>query len=373
MPTAWFLTALLAAALIACAAKPPKVQWTKAFAGWGSSDGACVQQVSDGYIVVGNTDSDDSTPDAAILLAKVNSDGTKAWQKIIKTGVPIDANSVLQTADGGYVVAGTEPPDSVSLFKTDAQGNLLWLHTVAPGVYGQGYSVVHLANQGFVVAAQRIVSDSGLLLCWTDSLGDSLAGFPRWKLYPVAYPYHEPVSVSLRQASDGGFIVGTQTLLRVNSQGTQQWLKTFANLAEASCAIPTSDGGYAAVGPTRGGIGLLKTNANGDTAGGAGWLKTYAPSEYSLGNWVEQTADGGYIVAGAVQPGKNVWSKAILLRMSSDGTPSWMDTLCIGGAECVRQTWDGGYIATGSRFDPSAGSQGVNYMFLTKLTPEGKR
>ena len=369
------MTALLAAALPVLAAQPPKVQWTKTFAGWGTSDGVCVQQVSDGYIVVGNTSSGDSTPDGAILLAKVNSVGTKVWQKVIKAHGVLLANSVLQTADGGYVVAGMgtleEPADArVCLVKTDGQGNVLWQRAVNQTSFAQGRSVVEMDDHGLVAVAQRPVKDTGLLLYRTDANGNG--SLQPWGQYPVAYRSSMPMPASLRRTSDGGFIMGTKTLLKTNSQGTQQWLKTYAGLQYASCAIPTSDGGYAAVGPTAGytGIGLLKTNANGDIANGAGWLKTYALSNQSLGDWVEQTTDGGYIVAGEVEPGKNVWGKAVLVRMSADGTLSWTDTLGIGGTGCVRQTSDGGYIVAGGRFDPSAGSEGVNYMFLTKLAPE---
>jgi hypothetical protein len=62
----------------------------------------------------------------------------------------------------------------------------------------------------------------------------------------------------------------------------------------------TSDSSYVIVGRTSSfGSGLedvyfIKTNANGDTL----WTKTYGGIDYDAGRAVQQTTDGGYIIAG---------------------------------------------------------------------------
>jgi hypothetical protein len=187
--------------------------------------------------------------------------------------------------------------------------------------------------------------------------------------YPVAYRglYGEGY-VPLRRTSDGGFVIGTKTLLKLDSQGNQQWLRTYDGLTYALSVQQTPDGGYAATGPSLdyASIYLLKTRANGDTI----WTRRYAPSEASSGYWVERTGDGGYVVAGSVDPGGNSWTKAILLRTAQDGSLSWTDSLCVGYANCVRQTSDGGYVISGNYIDVTNSNQSL---FLKKLAHEQKR
>ena len=103
-------------------------------------------------------------------------------------------------------------------------------------------------------------------------------------------------------------------------------------------------------------IYLLKTNANRDSV----WTRTYIPSEWSRGQWVEQTTDGGYIVCGTTKPG-NGDDKVTLVKTRPDGTPEWTHTSLGRLGYCVRQTTDGGYIVTGAA--------GLG-LFVTKLAPD---
>jgi hypothetical protein len=168
--------------------------------------------------------------------------------------------------------------------------------------------------------------------------------------YPIRYkmPYGE-ASVPLSRTSDGGFIIGTKALLKVDSDGNQQWLKTYNGLTYVLSVQQTPDGGYIATGDAgdMDSIYLLKTNSTGDVT----WKRTYAPSGYSAGAWVERTSDGGYVVSGTYESGD--YMVAALLKTTSDGTLAWSDSLFLGVADCVRQTQDGGYIVTGTYHDPT--------------------
>jgi hypothetical protein len=345
---------------------PPAVQWTRTFAGWGAAGGNCVQQTADGgYIATGETNSPDSTPDAAIFLVKVDSLGVTEWQRVIRAAGRTRAYSVMQTADGGYVVTGQEvaqgiPRWKACLVKTDAQGNVLWWRALNQSVDAYGFSVVEMADRGFAVAAQRNASDSTLLLYRTDSLGNRLW----WRQYRVTSVSFDYVAMSLRQASDGGFIIGTQAvMLKADSLGYQQWQRTFDDVFGVDHVIQTADGGYVATGTAHSDSGsyLLKTDGNGNRQ----WMSTYASSTQDLANWLDQTAGGGYVIAGQRRS-----EVACLVRTTQNGTLLWTDSLCLGDASCVRQTRDGGYIVTGFRYDPSIGPEGASYLLLTKLAPE---
>ena len=348
---------------LSCAHRPPAVEWTRTFAGRGGAEGHCVQQTSDGgYVAAGMTASSSGGPE--FYLVKVDSSGHTEWERDFGNAGAIGAYSVQQTADGGYVMVGSGMPaarDSfqlgVWLTKITSLGDIEWQKLVSDsaGRFDLGFSVVQSGDGGFAVAAvANLSADSGLALTKTDSLGDVT-----WtRLYPVSYPNYAPSNpVQLRQTSDGGYIIATKTLLKVDSLGNQQWLSTFSGTTGAYSVVQTYDGGYAATGPA---LFLLRTDAQGDLQ----LLKEYAHSGYSRGNWVEQTADGGYVIAGEAR------DAARIIRTDSSGSEIWHYTRQWDGAQCVRQTRDGGYVATGYHDDMRTN---VQSLFMLKLAPDDKR
>src|SRR3989338_11074850 len=81
-----------------------------------------------------------------------------------------------------------------------------------------------------------------------------------------------------------------------------------------------------------------------------GWAATYGGEDWDVAESVQQTREGGYIVAGSTKSfgaGKDdVW----VLKLGPDGTIEWQKTY--GGtssdwANSVQQTSDGGYIVAG--------------------------
>ncbi|TES93442.1 MAG: T9SS type A sorting domain-containing protein [Candidatus Cloacimonadota bacterium] len=113
----------------------------------------------------------------------------------------------------------------------------------------------------------------------------------------------------------------------------------------------TSDGGYIIAGYTMSfSIGfrdawLLKTDANGDTI----WTKTYGWGLTAEASSVQQTSDGGYIFAGYIESGGlgiDVW----LIKTDANGDTMWTrtyDETVEDVAYSVQQTTDSGYIITG--------------------------
>ncbi|MCK4412317.1 MAG: T9SS type A sorting domain-containing protein [Candidatus Eisenbacteria sp.] len=135
----------------------------------------------------------------------------------------------------------------------------------------------------------------------------------------------------------------------------------------------TDDGGYVIVGDTYSfGVGsydvwLIKTDADGDIL----WTATYGGINEERGYSVQQTTDGGYIIAGTTcsygAGTYDVW----LVRADTDGTELWAKTF--GGTSwdwgwSAQQTQDGGYIITG--YTESYGP-GVSAVWLIKTDEDG--
>jgi len=100
--------------------------WTKTFGGASHDKGYSIQQINDRYIIAGSTNSYGAGSYDAYLI-KISSNGDILWTKTFG-GVDLDwVNSVQQTTDNGYIIAGRSDsygaggPD-VYLIKTDVNG-----------------------------------------------------------------------------------------------------------------------------------------------------------------------------------------------------------------------------------------------------------
>lgn len=134
----------------------------------------------------------------------------------------------------------------------------------------------------------------------------------------------------------------------------------------------TTDGGYIVGGFTNSfGAGLediyvIKTNSQGDTL----WTRTFGGTGSDRGFCVQQTFDGGYIIAGDSNMYKDT-CRAFLVKIDSSGDPLWSHTYGKGyfnRARSVQQTYDSGYVACGHT-NLFHGSE--SDLYLIKTDPAG--
>ena len=243
--------------------------WTRTYGG-SLDDGAySIQQTTDeGYIVAGSTLSF-GAGGYDFYLVKTNSQGDTVWTRTYGGSSYDGANSVQQTLDGGYIVAGVTNSFGVVwydfyLVKTNSQGDTLWTRTYGGADYDGVYSVQQTTYEGYIVAGWTYSFGAGapsysdMYLVKTDSLGDTL-----WtRAYGTYGGIYDEEARSVKQTTDGGYIVA----------GTTSFMFT------------ASFDFY-----------LVKTNSQGDTL----WTCTYGGQDWDFARSIQRTTDGGYIVAGA--------------------------------------------------------------------------
>lgn len=126
----------------------------------------------------------------------------------------------------------------------------------------------------------------------------------------------------------------------------------------------TADGGYIMTGyycATGSALWLIKTDENGDTS----WTMLYGWStqDNDVGRCVEQTNDGGYIIAGYTMVDDYNYNRSILIRADAGGDTMWSitlgDTLFHYRNYAVQQTADSNYIVTGYMYVASTNSSRI--------------
>jgi len=273
--------------------------------------GNSVQQTTDGgYIIAGSS----ITPtNWKVLLIKADANGSEEWHKLI--GEVSQGNSVQQTSDGGYIITGYTTvftPGGIKviwLIKTDANGTNEWNKTFGGSENEVGFSVVETVDGGFIIAGHRQPSASGpiALLIKTDVNGNE-----EWS---KEFEGSEIGFNSIQQSSDGGYILGGSDnmqplLLKTDVNGVEEWRYNFTEFSVGigGSAVQTLDGGFIFTGSvfSPSGLLLLKTDALGNEE----WNKIYRDG---TGQSVQQASDGGYIITGQVN--NDVW----LIKTDSEG------------------------------------------------------
>jgi len=292
------------------------------------------------------------------------------WQKSLGGSGNDYANSVQQTADGGYIVAGytssndgdvsgNHGGDDIWVVKLTATGTVAWSRTLGGSGIDAATSVRQMADGGYIVGCYTLSENSG------DIIGNR-GGADYW-------------------------------IVKLTSTGNIDWSRCLGGQSsEYMRAVQlTADGGYV--------MGGYTSSIDGDVSGNHGnvdywvvkldniqeiqWKKTYGGTGTDILTSIVQTTDGGYIVAGHVysQDGDIVGSgfhgpyfnDYWVVKLSSTGAIQWKKAL--GGygndhAQSVQQTADGGYIVFGfitSNDGDVSGNNGYMNYWIVKLSSQG--
>jgi hypothetical protein len=237
--------------------------WTRTYGGANGDAGNAVALTGDGgYVITGYTWSY-GAGNADVYLVKTDTAGDTVWTRAYGGTSTDEGYSVQQTYDGGYIVAGTTGSfgagaDDVYLIKTDADGDTVWTRTYGGNSNDEGYSVLQTSDSGYVIAGYTSSSGAG-----------------NQDVY----------------------------LIRTNAAGGVVWTKTYGGSLRdwGNSVAPVAGGGYMITGVTRSfGAGnqdvwLIRT----DSLGNADLLNTFGGTGNDIGNSIQATSDGGWVIAGS--------------------------------------------------------------------------
>lgn len=283
------------------------------YGGNGTEDARGIVQTDDGgYVIAGYTNSF-GAGGFDFWLIRIDSSGKMLWNRTYGGAADDKAFSLIKTADGGYVLGGTTESFGAGdadfwLVKTDSSGNIEWNKTYGGSGFDMLLSVVQTPDQGYALAGRTLSFGNG--------------GYDAW-------------------------------LVKVNSTGEMEWNKTYGGTIDdwANCVVQTSDGGYAVFGNTFSyGAGssdfwLVKT----DSEGTAQWNRTYGGFSYEDASNVIQVSDGGYVMAGQTYTYSVSMGDFWLVKADASGNMQWNHSYGAIGNDMgsVIHTSDGGYALGG--------------------------
>lgn len=361
-------------------------QWAKTFGGSGREEAYSIEQTNDGgYIVAGYTDSFGAGSEDFWVM-RLDSSGNIQWQKTYG-GTDSDwANSIKQTSDGGYIVAGVTYSFGAGsadmwVLKLRDNGSVQWQKTYGGTDSDFANSVQQTSDGGYVVAGATYSFGAGSADSWILKLLAN--GDVDWEA-TYGGAGNDFVN-SVQQTSDGGYIVAGDTdsfyenrsvwVFKLNPVGGTEWEGIYEGTSFdfANSVQQTSDGGYIVAGYTwSSGAGnedvwILKINSSGYVQ----WQYTYGGAYNDWAYSARQTSDGGYIVVGVTYSFNTVNGDIWVLKLNRNGDIEWQNSYGSSsgdGAYTIRQTTDGGYIVGGVTY--SFGAAGGDFWIL-RLTSAG--
>ncbi len=132
-------------------------------------------------------------------------------------------------------------------------------------------------------------------------------------------------------------------IIKLDSYGSASWQKTFGGYGweEALSIKQTTDGGYIVAGYSSAfGVGysddfwILKLDTSGDPT----WQKTYGSIGQDRASFIQQTSDGGYIVAGHTNSFGAGNADSWILKLDSNGDINNADFINASDADVTETT-----------------------------------
>lgn len=383
------------------------ILWEKSYGGKHSEYLFDAQPTADyGFILAGSSLSnktgnktDNNNGDLDYWVWKMDEKGELDWQKSFG-GSGFDLlQSIKNTRDGGFILAGTSSSNAgfqkkdtcrgvtdYWVIKLDAKGEEQWQKTIG----GNGQDELLCAFQ---------TRDGGYMLGGSSSSSPAIMEDPNPNEKKASDV--KPDLNAKREQSRGNM---DYWIVKLDKEGLVQWQKTYGGeYADLLRSMEqTKDGGYILGGYSNSSQSGEKTDANIgigdywivkiDDVGSIEWQRTYGGSGDNQLYVIHQTEDGGYIaggnsnstttltsVGGNVRSGTDFW----VLKMNEKGSIIWSETYDFGKVDILTslvENKDHTYLIGGYAQNESVNSvakviqkdeEGINDYLALKIDNKG--
>lgn len=326
----------------------------------------------------------------ALLILAVTTDPAEpqdmVWQHTRSVKGFQQCYSIHETRDGGAILGGwaCSCAGNMYLEKITSDGDVQWWTCLGGSCDDYCEAVIPVNEGGYIMAGWSFIFPVDcyqMCLLKVDDMGEL-----EWKK-----TYGKDTTTycfSAQQTSDSGFILGGSRwnplqaaynvyIVKTDPDGNTVWDKSYGGTGNDGCFSlqQTSDGGFILAGDTDSySLGcatcdmyLIKV----DSQGNLEWFRTFGGKGIDGCYSVRQTSDGGYILAGDSNSFSSSPFDFYLVKTDARGNLEWQRTYGGGGwdnCHAVRQTADGGYYLAG--YSDSFGTGDFD-MYVLKIDSRG--
>jgi hypothetical protein len=208
-----------------------------------------IETTDNGYVIAGSSN---ITITGGIFLMKLDPVGKKTWTHIFKKGEYYHGSYISSTRDGGFIIAGSVYRNTsqllsswdVYILKTDSEGKELWTGFFTGEKNDFADSICQTEDGGFILAGTTesygSIGGTSTFLLKMNEFGNQ-----EWfTIYENGMGIEKPTVI---QTQDGGYILmgssprGTTNLqyrdlflVRTNDMGYELWEKKFARIGKTT-------------------------------------------------------------------------------------------------------------------------------------------
>lgn len=385
------------------------ILWEKSYGGKNAEYLFDAQPTADyGFILAGSSLSnktgnktDNNNGDLDYWVWKMDEKGELDWQKSFG-GSGFDLlQSIKNTRDGGFILAGTsssnasfQKKDSCRgvtdfwVIKLDAKGEELWQKTIGGSGQDELLCAFQTRDGGYMLGGS---SSSSPAIIENTNPNEKKASDVKPDLY------------AKREKSRGNM---DYWIVKLDKTGAVQWQKTYGGeYADLLRSMEqTKEGGYILGGYSNSPQSGEKADSNNgigdywivkiDDVGNIEWQKTYGGNGDNQLYVIHQTDDGGYIaggnsnsttpltsLGGNVRSGTDYW----VLKLNENGTIVWSETYDFGKVDILTSLVEnkdhtyliGGYSSPspseGGEYKKSKTETGINDYIALKIDEKGEK
>ena len=335
--------------------------WEHSYGGSAQDWGFDMDLTDDGgFILTGFTRSFDVSG-RDVYLVKLDAAGSQEWDTPLG-GVANDVGeAVIQTSDGGYLVAGNFNIGSTYtkeglLIKVDADGQEQWQQTYGGSGEDEFMGVVECAAGGYAMAGHTNSFGGGHKgwIVRVDAAGDL-----QWQRFVSLAGHGDDHFTGLVETPAGDLVASgysgdgntfpsfNANITALDATGTQLWSRTFdaSNYDRAYAISGAPDGGFALAGKSLSMMTIWHTDASGNML----WVQHFGTITGGDGYAVMPTSDGGYLLGGHNYD-YDLEGQLYLAKVDARGNALWERRYGGPGSEACRalaETPEGNYALAG--------------------------